>query len=153
MRVCVLWVCLHMCTDAWYLFHVVPFVYRLTQILKITRIGLFNVINQKGIDWLLLNMIKWSSELSLHVPNKLFESIQALKTRFCLRIPSHADPNWMRNETRQNDSNNDVFLYICGRVQGGTLWSKYQRVRVTAMPEWWHLWGWLWPVWVLLFRR
>lgn len=47
-----------MCTDACYLFHVVPFVYGLTLILKISGFGLFNVINQKGNDWLLLNMIK-----------------------------------------------------------------------------------------------
>lgn len=109
---CVVWMCRHMCTDACYLFHMIPFVYRLTLILKITGFGLCNVINQKGNDWLLLNMIKWSSELSLHVPSKLFESIQALKSSFCLWKQSHADPNWLRNESTQKDSNNSVFLYI-----------------------------------------
>lgn len=109
--VCVVWVPLHMCIDACYLFHVVPFVYRLTLILRITGFGLFNVINQKGNDWLLLNMIKWSSELSLHVPSKLFESIEALKTSFCLWKQSHADPNWLRNETMQKDSNNCVVFF------------------------------------------
>lgn len=71
--------CLHVCADACYLFYAVLFVYWLTLILKITGFGLFNVINQKGNDCLLLNMIKWSSELSLHVPSKVFESIRALK--------------------------------------------------------------------------
>lgn len=47
-----------MCTDACYAFHVVLFVYRFNLILKITGFDLFNVINQKGNDWLLLNMIK-----------------------------------------------------------------------------------------------
>ncbi len=92
-----------------------PFVYRLTLILKITWFGLFSVINQTGSDWLVLNMIKWSSELSLHVPGKLFESIQALKASFCWGKQSHADPNWLRNETRQKDSNNSVFfIYAAG---------------------------------------
>lgn len=107
---------LHVCTDACYLFHVVPFVYRLTLILKITGFGFFNVINQKGNDWLLLNMIKWSSELSLHVPSKLFESIQALKTSFCLWKQSHADPNWLRSETGQKDSN--CFFFFGHVLQG-----------------------------------
>ena len=122
----------------------VPFVYRLTLILKITGLGLFNVINQEGNDWFLLNMIKWSSELSLHVPSKLFESMRALKTGFCLWKQSHADPNWLRNENKRKDSNNSVFflfcfvfLYICRRVWRVILWSKSQRVRVRAMPERW----------------
>ncbi len=145
-------VCLHVCTDACYLFHAVPFVYRLTLILRITGFGLFNVINQKGNDWLLLNMIKWSSELSLHVPSKLFESIQALKTSFCLWKQSRADPNWLRNETKQKDSNNCGFFYICCRVWRVILWSKSQWVRVKAMPERWYLCRRHWPVSVLLLR-
>lgn len=90
----------------------VPFVYRLTLILKITGLGLFNVINQEGNDWFLLNMIKWSSELSLHVPSKRFESMRALKTGFCLWKQSHADPNWLRNENKRKDSNNSVFFVL-----------------------------------------
>ena len=118
----------------------VLFVYRLTLILKITGLGLFNVINQEGNDWFLLNMIKWSSELSLHVPSKLFESMGALKTGFCLWKQSHADPNWPRNENRRKDSNNSVFFFlfffsICCRVWRVILWSKSRWVRVRAMPE------------------
>lgn len=78
-----------------------------------------NVINQKGFDWLVLNTIKWSSELSLLVPNNLSESMQALKTRFCLWKQSHADPNWLRNETRQGGSNNICFpLYMLQGLEG-----------------------------------
>lgn len=136
----------------WCMFHVVPFVYRLTLILKMTGLGLFNVINQKGNDWLLLNMIKWSSELSLHAPSKLFESIRALKTSlYCENKVVLILIGWEIKPHKRIPITVLCFNSGC-RVRRVILWSKSQWVRVQTVPEWRSLCGWSWPVSVLLLR-
>lgn len=54
--------------------------------------------------------------------DELFESITALKSYFCLfkkkknTHNSHADPDWLMNETRQKDSKNCDFSWGTGGV-------------------------------------